>query len=247
MCSEESIRQHEFSMHFQRPGLPDPPTQVQAVNITHASFILTWQAAYDGGSNLIYHISLSGNRSEERQTNLNSIRFTGMSCITNFTHARRLLLDLNENSRYFVKIRSQNTLGFSDYSTSIVVLTTAYPFAPDEFPTIQRAYYTVDGRRIRFHLSDIRSPLITKDQLCIQHYHIPSSTVETTDEYPSCIPLNSLQPSNDELEIATDENNVRLKLCLINQTDVCSKSVSIPTGVGLSNDSSELILILIGK
>ncbi|CAF0814406.1 unnamed protein product [Adineta ricciae] len=222
--------QHEFSMHFQRPGLPDAPTQLQAINITHASFILTWQAAYDGGSNLIYHISLSGNRSEERQTNLSSIRFT----------------DLNENSRYFVKIRSQNSLGFSDYSTSIVVLTTEYPFAPDEFPTIQRAYYTVDGRRIRFHLSEIRSPLITKDQLCIQHYHIPSSTVETTDEYPSCIPLNSLQPSNDELEITTEENNVRLKLCLINQTDVCSKSVSIPTGVGLSNDSSELILILIG-
>ncbi|UJR26198.1 hypothetical protein I4U23_007541 [Adineta vaga] len=222
--------QHDFSIHFQRPDLPDPPNQLQAINITHASFILTWQPSYDGGSKLIYHISLSGNRSEERQTNLNSIRFT----------------DLNEKSRYSVKIRSKNDLGYSDYSTSLVVLTTEYPFSPEEFPTIQRAYYTVDGHRIRFHLSEIRSPLISKDHLCIQHYHLPSSIVETTDEFPSCIPLNSLQPTNDELEIAIDQDNIRLKLCLINQTDVCSKSVAIPTGVGLSNDSSELILILIG-
>ena len=32
--------QHDFSIHFQRPGLPDPPNQLQAVNISHASFIL---------------------------------------------------------------------------------------------------------------------------------------------------------------------------------------------------------------
>jgi hypothetical protein len=69
--------QHDFSIHFQRPGLPDPPNQLQAINVTHASFILTWQPGYNGGSNLIYHVSLSGNRTEERQTNLNSIRFTG--------------------------------------------------------------------------------------------------------------------------------------------------------------------------
>lgn len=69
--------QHDFSIHFQRPGLPDPPNQLQAINITHASFVLTWQSAYDGGSDLVYYISLSGNRTEERQTSLNSIRFNG--------------------------------------------------------------------------------------------------------------------------------------------------------------------------
>jgi hypothetical protein len=146
-----------------------------------------------------------------------------------------------------VKIRSKNNLGFSDYSTNFIVLTTECPLRTEEFPIIQRAYYTVDGHRIRFQLSQIHSPLISKDQLCIQHYHIPSSIIETTNEIPLCIPLNSLQPSNDELEITIDQPNTRLKLCLINQTDVCSKSVSIPTGISLSNDSSELILILIGK
>jgi len=156
-------------------------------------------------------------------------------------------LDLNEKSRYIVKIRSKNALGFSDYSTNLVVLTNECPLRSEEFPIIQRAYYTVDSRRIRFQLSEIRSPLITKDQLCIQHYSTPSLTIETKDEIPLCIPLNSLQPSNGELEITTDQTNIRLKLCLINQTDVCSTSVSIPTGVSLSNDSSELILILIGK
>ncbi|CAF5077848.1 unnamed protein product, partial [Rotaria socialis] len=69
--------QHDFSINFQPPGLPDPPNQLQAINVTHSSFILTWQTAYNGGSNLIYHISLNGNRTEERQTTLNSIRFTG--------------------------------------------------------------------------------------------------------------------------------------------------------------------------
>jgi hypothetical protein len=158
-----------------------------------------------------------------------------------------ILLDLNEKSRYYVRIRSKNNLGFSDYSMNLIVVTTECPLPSDEFPLIQRAYYTVDGRRIRFQLSQTRSSLLTNDQLCIQHYHVPSATIETKNDIPSCIPLKSLQPSNDELEIATDQTNIRLKLCLINQTDVCSKSVSIPIGVSLSNDSSELILILIGK
>jgi hypothetical protein len=158
-----------------------------------------------------------------------------------------ICLDLNEKSRYYIKIRSKNNLGFSEYSTNLIVQTTECPFRSEEFPTIQKAYYTVDGRRIRFHLTQSRSPLITKDQLCIQQYHIPTPAIETNDEIPSCVPLNSLQPSNDELEITTDQPNIRLKLCFINQTDVCSKSVSIPTGVPLSSDSSELVLILIGK
>jgi len=146
-----------------------------------------------------------------------------------------------------VKIRSKNNLGFSDYSTNLIISTPECPLHAEQFPLIQRAYYTVDGRRIRFQLSQTHSPLISKDQLCIQHYHIPSSIIETNNEIPECIPLNSLQPSNGELEITTDQTNIRLKLCLINQTDVCSTSVAIPTGVSLSNDSSELILILIGK
>jgi len=68
---------HEFSVQFQRPGLPDAPKQLQAVNVTHSSFVITWQAAYNGGSDVIYQVSLGGNRSEERQTSLTSIRFTG--------------------------------------------------------------------------------------------------------------------------------------------------------------------------
>jgi hypothetical protein len=167
--------------------------------------------------------------------------------IFHFCSYEFIFLDLNEKSRYFVKIRSKNNLGFSEYSINLIVLTTECPVHSEEFPSIQRAYYTIDGRRIRFQLSQPRSSSISKDQLCIQHYHIPSSSIENTNEMPSCVSLNSLQSSNDELEILTDQTNIRLKLCLINQTDVCSKSISIPTGVALSSDSSELILILIGK
>lgn len=158
-----------------------------------------------------------------------------------------MCLDLNERSRYFVKIRSKNNLGFSDYSTNFVITTHESPFSLEEFPIIQRAYYTIDGQRIRFQLSQARSSLLTNEHLCLQHYHPPSSIIETKTEIPSCIPLKSLRANNDELELALDQGNIRLKLCLINQTDVCSKSVSIPTGVALSNDSSELVLILIGK
>ncbi|CAF0721711.1 unnamed protein product [Rotaria sp. Silwood1] len=222
--------QHEFSINFQRPGLPDPPSQLQAINVTHSSFILTWPSAYNGGSNIIYHITLTGNCTEERQTSLNSIRFT----------------DLNEKSHYFVKIRSKNILGFSNYSSTLPVLTKEYPFDSEEFPLIQRAYYTTDGRRIHIQLNQYHSSFIPRDQLCLQHYNIPLTIIETTNDLPACIPLNSLQQSNDELEIMTNHTNIRLKLCLINQTDICSKSISIPTGVSLSNDSSESILILIG-
>lgn len=69
--------QHDLSIQFQRPSLPDPPSYVQAMNITHNSFALTWQPAFDGGSTLFYHLILTGNRTEERQTSSNSIRFTG--------------------------------------------------------------------------------------------------------------------------------------------------------------------------
>ncbi|CAF4229585.1 unnamed protein product, partial [Rotaria magnacalcarata] len=94
--AKNEFGQHDFSINFQQPGLPDPPNQLQAINVTHSSFILTWQTAYNGGSNLIYHISLNGNRTEERQTSLNSIRFT----------------DLDEKSRYYAKIRTKNDHGF---------------------------------------------------------------------------------------------------------------------------------------
>jgi hypothetical protein len=75
--AKNAYGQHDFSINFQRSGLPDPPNQLQAVNITHASFILTWQPGYDGGSNQVYYVSLIGNRTEERQTSLNSMRFSG--------------------------------------------------------------------------------------------------------------------------------------------------------------------------
>jgi hypothetical protein len=70
-------------------------------------------------------------------------------------------------------------------------MTKESPIRLEEFPIIQRAYYTSDGRRLRFQLSPIR--LISIDQLCIQHYN--------NDEIPSCIPLNSIQSLNDEFEI----------------------------------------------
>ncbi|CAF3492851.1 unnamed protein product [Rotaria socialis] len=228
--AKNEFGQHDFSINFQPPGLPDPPNQLQAINVTHSSFILTWQTAYNGGSNLIYHISLNGNRTEERQTTLNSIRFT----------------DLHEKSRYYAKIRTKNDHGFSDYSSTLVIITNEYPFHAEEFPLIERASYTTDGRRIHFDLSQPRSSSISRDQLCLQHYHMTFSSIETTNDLPSCIPLNSLQQSNNEIEIAIDQANIHLKLCLINQTDICTKSIPIPTGVALSNDSSELVLILIG-
>ena len=246
--AKNAFGQHDFSIRFQRPGPPDPPHQLRAVNVTHASFILTWQIPYNGGSNLIYHISLTGNRTEERRTSLNSIRFNGKYNIiidlSIFVHNN---LDLNEKSRYFVKIRSKNDLDFSDYSPSLLVLTSECPLNSNEFPTIQTAYYTTDGRRIHIQLDAFHSSLISKDQLCIQHYVIAVSRIETNDDMPPCVPLNLLERSNNKLEIQVDYSDIRLKICLINQTDVCSKSVSIPTGVLLSKDSSELILILTGK
>jgi hypothetical protein len=194
--------------------------ELQVMNLTHASFVLNWQAGYNGGSDQIFYIVLIGNQTEERQTTLNSIRFE----------------DLNEKSRYMIKVRSKNEIGFSDYSNNLIITTKECPVRLNEFPMIQRAYFTNDHHRIRFQLSP---SLISIDQLCIQYSH--------NDEIPSCIPLNSIPSSNDELEINTKQMNKRLKLCLINQTDVCSKPILVPMDKQLSNDSSELIFILIGN
>jgi hypothetical protein len=221
--AKNEFGQHEFSIEFQRPSFPDPPTQLKAINITHSSFILNWQAGYDGGSAQIFHIILTTNHRIEKQTNLNSLRFE----------------DLNEKTRFIVKIRSKNDIGFSDYSPNLIIMTKESPIRLEDFPMIQQAYYTPDGRRIRFQLSPIRSTSISIDQLCIQYYN--------NDEIPSCIPLNSIQSLNDGFEIPIEQINIRLRLCLINQTDICSKSIPIPTNSQLTNESSEWILILIGK
>ena len=190
------------------------------INLTHSSFVLNWQAGYNGGSNQIFYITLNGNQTEERETNLNSIRFE----------------DLNEKSRYMIKIRSKNEIGFSDYSNNLVLITKECPVRSEDFPSIQQAYFTKDKHRIRFRLTPA---LISIHQLCINYYN--------NEEIPSCIPLNSLHSSDDELEIDIKQMNKRLKLCLINQTDVCSKPIIVSSDNQLVNDSSDMILILIGK
>ena len=157
--------------------------------------------------------------------------------------------DLQEKSRYLVKIRAKNQLGFSNFSNQFIVTTLDSPIPVEQYPQIGRAYFAVDGRRIRFQLNEMRSTSVGKDQWCLQYYSPPSGQVETEDETLTCVPLTSLPTKNDEFEITPTEEHsqVRLRLCLINQTDLCSKSSAIPTGMPLVNDSSELILILIGK
>ena len=158
--------------------------------------------------------------------------------------------DLQEKSRYLVKIRAKNQLGFSNFSNQFIVTTLDSPIPVEQYPQIVRAYFAVDGRRIRFQLNEMRSTSVGKDQWCLQYYSPPSGQVETEDETLTCVPLTSLPTTTtDEFEITPTEEHsqVRLRLCLINQTDLCSKSSAIPTGMPLVNDSSELILILIGK
>ncbi|UJR22794.1 hypothetical protein I4U23_025826 [Adineta vaga] len=215
--------QYEFTIDFQRPGLPDSPTHLQAINITHSSFILTWQAGYDGGSEQIFHITLNNNTAHEKETHLHKLRFD----------------DLNENTQYTIKIRSKNDIGFSDYSSNLIITTKQSPIQFEEFPHIQQAYFTTDSRRIRFQLSSLRSSIISLDQLCIQHYN--------TEEIPPCISLHSIESLKDGLKLQIASMGLRLKLCLMNQTDICSKYVTVPTTSQFINDSSELILILTGS
>lgn len=213
----------EISIDFQRPGLPDPPYQLEAKNITHSSFILHWQSGYDGGSEQIFQILLNGTHTDERYTNLNSIRFD----------------DLTERTRYFIRIRSKNEIGMSIHSTDLILQTKDATIRPEDFPSIERVTFTKDSRRIRFQLSPIRSRLTLIDQLCVRYYNL--------EQISSCIPINSMELLNQGLQINIELTNLRLKLCLINHTDFCSKSVSIPYEIPLVNSSSEWILIVAGK
>ncbi|CAF1597704.1 unnamed protein product, partial [Rotaria sp. Silwood1] len=224
--AKNNYGQHDdFSIQFQRPGLPDPPIQLEAINITHTSFIIKWKVGYNGGSDQIYHIILSNNinnHTEEKSTNLNLIKFK----------------DLNEKTRYMIKIRSKNHIGFSDYSTNLFITTKESPIRLEEFPNIEQAYYTTHDYRLHFQISSVRSILISLDQLCIQYYN--------NDDISACIPLTSIQLINDGITINIEQKNLRLKLCLINQTDICSKSIPILAHIQLSNHPSDFILMLIG-
>ncbi|CAF3212195.1 unnamed protein product [Rotaria sp. Silwood2] len=224
--AKNNYGQHEFSIQFQRPSLPDPPSQLQALDVTHNSFIIKWQTGYNGGLDQIYHIILNNNNNnnntEEKSTNLNFICFK----------------DLNEKTRYMVKVRSKNHFGFSDYSTNLFVITKESPIRLEEFPKILQAYYTTNDLRLHFELSSIRSRLISIDQLCIQYYN--------NDEISPCMPLTSIQSIDDGMQINIEQKNLRLKLCLINQTDLCSRPVPILARIQLSNHSSEFVSMLIG-
>jgi len=133
-----------------------------------------------------------------------------------------------------IKIRSKNHIGFSVYSKNLFVQTKQSLFRLEEFPIIQRVYFTKNNHhRIYFQLN---SRLISINKLCIQYFN--------NNQISSCIPFNL----KDGIEILNiDKINLRAKLCLINQTDICSKSILIPTiDNQLSNNSSEFIFILIG-
>jgi hypothetical protein len=219
--AKNEIGEQEISIQFQRPGLPDPPNQLEVMNITHSSFILNWQSGYDGGYEQIFHIILNNNNyTEEKYTNLNTIRFE----------------DLNEKTRYMIKIRSKNYIGFSVYSTYLIIQTKKSLIHLEEFPIIQQAYFIKDNN-LRINLQ-LNSRLISINKLCIQYFN--------NDEISSCIPFNL----KDGIEIINiNKVNLRLKLCLINQTDICSKSILIPIDNQLilsNNSSSDFIFILIG-
>ncbi|CAF0900476.1 unnamed protein product, partial [Didymodactylos carnosus] len=221
--------------------IPDPPFALQIVNLTHSSFAVSWTAGYAGGSPQTFYVLLNGNQTEEKRTSVTHLRFT----------------DLNEKTKYFVKIRAKNMYGFSDYSTSTIALTNESPVRAKDFPSIQQAFYTVDRSRIRFHL-DSNTLLFQNQQLCIKLYNARSSVSSSNDdtdyvdsgdssadENISCTLLdNTIQ--SDGIPLTIKYVDLRMRLCLYNQTDVCSYPVQIPTGVALSGDSSELILILTG-
>ncbi len=214
--AKNNFGEQEFSIEFLRPGLPDPPNELHVMNITYSSFVLNWKPGYNGGSKQIFHIIIKSNHTENKYTNISSIKFE----------------DLNENTRYIIKIRSKNDHGYSAYSTNLIVQTKESTIKFEEFPILHQVYYSKDNHRIYFQLIP---RLISINYLCIQYYN--------DDKISSCIPLQFI---NNGIEINFEEKNLRLKLCLINQTDICSKSISIPMNIQLINNSSELIFILIG-
>lgn len=218
-----SFGKHEFSIQFQRPSIPDPPTRLNVINITHSSFIVEWQPGYHGGSDQTFHVILYHSHSEERYTTLNSIQFK----------------DLNEKTRYVVKIRSKNQIGFSDYSNSVVIVTKESPIRSDEFPIIKQAYVSMNDNRLYYELGPMRSMLLSLNQLCIQYFN--------ADDMSPCVSLISPKAIDDGIKIDSEQSNLRLKLCLINQTDICSKSIPISTRIPLASYSSELLVLLIGK
>jgi hypothetical protein len=225
--AKNSFGETSFTIEFQSPGLPDPVTEFQATNITDTSFVLHWHAGYDGGSEQFFHLVLRGNHTEEkRQTKFNSIGFR----------------DLQENTAYQVVLRSRNNLGYSPNTTSVVIRTRPSSVRVEEIPIVERAYYLIDRRRLGFQLKDDRRAPLAIDAFCLQYYDTNSD-----DESLPCTPLRSIRVSDREFEVDIETMNLRLKLCFINESEICSRSLSVPTGLAVVANSSDWILILIGK
>lgn len=139
-------------------------------------------------------------------------------------------------------LRSRNTLGYSPNATSVVIRTKPSSIRVKNIPIIERAYYMIDRRRLGFQLKDDRRSLLFIDEFCLQFYDINSD-----DELLPCTPLRSIRVSDREFEVDIETMNLRLKLCFINESEICSKSLSVPTGLAVTANSSDWILILIGK
>ena len=224
--AKNSFGETDFTIEFRSPDFPDPVTELQAMNITDTSFVLHWQSGYNGGSEQFFHLVLHGNHTEEkRQTKSNSIGFR----------------DLQENTAYQVVLHSRNILGYSPNATSVVIRTKPSSIRVKNIPTIERAYYLIDRRRLGLQLKDDRRTLLFIDDFCLQYYDINSD-----DELLPCTPLRSIRVSDREFEVDIETMNLRLKLCFINESEICSKSLSVPTGLAVTANSSDWILILIG-
>ena len=146
--------------------------------------------------------------------------------------------DLNEKTRYLIRILSKNEMGFSIHSTDLVIQTKEAAIQSEDFPSIERIYLTKDPHRIRFQLSPIRSRFLSIDQLCVRYYN--------SEQMSPCLALTSMDFLKKGLDIPISKVNLRLKLCLINQTDLCSKSISIPREMSFVTSYSEWILIIAG-
>jgi hypothetical protein len=211
-------------VEFQFVDVPDDVQHLQVVNITHAAFVLQWTAGFNGGAEQTFHVVLHGEHTEEqRTTNTNEIRFD----------------DLNANTNYNLSIRSSNIYGSSNQSTRLTVRTAPMPSVIRNLPSIEQIY-TVDNRynRVRIRLNHDRLERSSLDDVCLRQY----------DRLSSCLSLRSIQMSDNEFEFDMEMlNNQRLQFCYINQSDVCSKSWTMPIGVARTRYSSDWILTLIGR
>ena len=188
---------------------------------------MEWQAGFDGGAEQIFNLILFMNQTElRRQSKTNSMWFR----------------DLEADTEYRLAIRTSNIFGLSSNRTIITVRTLSISRMASEIPKVKFISHLHTSRHQIHFQFDSNHSSNRLDSFCLQYFDS-----NNYDQSSSCIPLESLRISHNEYQLTMDDVDRRFQICFLNQSEICSKSITISQPTAFLSLSNDWFWIFIGK